>query len=118
MIEEGVCGVEYRAMNTGAPALGAARATHRLRLGETLTRGLGAGGNPEVGRKAAEESATAIREALTGADMVFITAGVGGRTRTPASPPGAQVAPEGGALAAAGGSTPFALEPPAHPRPP
>jgi cell division protein FtsZ len=110
MIEAGVSGVEYLAMNTDAQALGAARATHRLRLGETLTRGLGAGGNPEVGRKAAEESAPAIREALTGADMVFITAGMGGGTGTGASPLVAQVAREVGALAVAVVSTPFAFE--------
>ena len=110
MIEAGVSGVEYLAMNTDAQALGASRAMHRLRLGETLTRGLGAGGNPEVGRKAAEESATAIREALTGADMVFITAGMGGGTGTGASPLVAQVAREVGALAVAVVSTPFAFE--------
>jgi cell division protein FtsZ len=110
MIEAGVRGVEFLAMNTDAQALELARTPKRLRLGEALTRGLGAGGNPEIGRKAAEESYTAIREALAGADMVFITAGMGGGTGTGASPLLAQAAREQGALTVAVVTTPFAFE--------
>src|SRR5579884_2579922 len=110
MIEVGVRGVEFIAMNTDAQALELARAPRKLRLGETLTRGLGAGGNPEIGRKAAEESYKAIRESLSGADMVFITAGMGGGTGTGASPLVAQAARELGALAVAVVTTPFAFE--------
>ncbi len=110
MIAVGVHGVEFYAMNTDAQALQKAATPNRLRLGETLTRGLGAGGNPDVGRHAAEESFATIREALTGADMVFITAGMGGGTGTGASPLVAQAAREVGALAVAIVTTPFAFE--------
>ncbi|MGH2485126.1 MAG: cell division protein FtsZ, partial [Ktedonobacterales bacterium] len=110
MIEAKVPGIEFLAMNTDAQALGVSRAAKRIRLGETLTRGLGAGGNPEVGRKAAEESYDAIREALTGSDMVFITAGMGGGTGTGAAPLVAQAAREQGALAIDVVTTPFAFE--------
>jgi cell division protein FtsZ len=110
MIEAGVRGVEFLAMNTDAQALELARTPKRLRLGETLTRGLGAGGNPEIGRKAAEESYKAICAALAGADMVFITAGMGGGTGTGASPLVAQAAREQGALTVAVVTTPFAFE--------
>jgi cell division protein FtsZ len=110
MIEAGVAGVEFLVMNTDAQALGTARTPNRLRLGETLTRGLGAGGNPAIGRRAAEESYAAICEALAGADMVFITAGMGGGTGTGASPLVAQAAREGGALTVAVVTTPFAFE--------
>ncbi|MFI5275060.1 MAG: hypothetical protein ACHQ4H_18675, partial [Ktedonobacterales bacterium] len=77
MIDVGVRGVEFIAMNTVAQALELSHAPCKLRLGESLTRGLGAGGNPELGRKAAQESVAAIHEALSGADMVFVTAGMG-----------------------------------------
>ncbi len=110
MIEAQVRGVEFAAMNTDAQALGLSRATTRLRLGETLTRGLGAGGNPDIGRRAAEESAEQIAAALAGADMVFITAGMGGGTGTGAGPLVAQTAREQGALAVAVVTTPFAFE--------
>jgi cell division protein FtsZ len=110
MIEARVQGVEFLVMNTDAQALEMARTPNRLRLGETLTRGLGAGGNPEIGRRAAEESYTAICEALTGADMVFVTAGMGGGTGTGASPFVAQAAREVGALTVAVVTTPFAFE--------
>ncbi len=110
MIEAGVRGVEFIALNTDAQALDLSHAPRRLRLGETLTRGLGAGGNPELGRRAAEESEPAIRAALDGADMVFITAGMGGGTGTGASPLVAQAAREQGALAIAVVTTPFAFE--------
>ena len=110
MIEAGVQGVEFIALNTDAQALDLSRAPSRLRLGESLTRGLGAGGNPELGRRAAEESEAEIRAALDGADMVFITAGMGGGTGTGASPLVAQAARELGALAIAVVTTPFAFE--------
>ncbi|MGZ3680166.1 MAG: cell division protein FtsZ [Ktedonobacterales bacterium] len=110
MIDAGVRGVEFLAMNTDAQALEMSRAPHRQRIGETLTRGQGAGGDPEIGRRAAEESYTAIQQALAGADMVFITAGMGGGTGTGASPLVAQAAREQGALTVAVVTTPFAFE--------
>src|SRR3712207_9284263 len=76
MIEEGVAGVEFIAANTDVQALSSSKAETVIQLGPKLTRGLGAGGNPEVGRKAAEESEEALTNVLTGADMVFITAGM------------------------------------------
>lgn len=79
MIDEGVAGVEFIAANTDIQALSSSKAETVIQLGPKLTRGLGAGGQPEVGRKAAEESEEVLTEALTGADMVFITAGMGGR---------------------------------------
>lgn len=110
MIDAQVSGVEFLAMNTDAQALRLSRAATRLRIGEQLTRGLGAGGNPEIGRKAAEESYAAICETLSGADMVFITAGMGGGTGTGASPLVAHAAREQGALTVAIVTTPFAFE--------
>jgi cell division protein FtsZ len=110
MVNAGVHGVEFVAMNTDAQALAVSRATVRVRLGEKLTRGLGAGGDPLVGRRAAEESYPAIKQALAGADMVFITAGLGGGTGTGGAPLVAQAAREQGALAAAVVTTPFAFE--------
>ncbi len=110
MIQSAVRGVEFVAMNTDAQALDLSRAPRKLRLGESLTRGLGAGGNPEIGRKAAEESYQAIRDTLAGADLVFVTAGMGGGTGTGASPLVAQAAREQGALAVAVVTTPFAFE--------
>src|SRR5919204_2060375 len=86
MIQSGVHGVEFVAVNTDAQALARSEAPTRLRIGEKLTRGLGAGGNPQVGAKAAEESAEAIYQLFKGADMVFIAAGMGGGTGTGASP--------------------------------
>ena len=77
MIVEGLQGVEFIAVNTDAQALMLSQAPKCLRIGDTVTRGLGAGGNPEEGRKAAEESQDEIREVLQGADMVFVTAGMG-----------------------------------------
>lgn len=110
MIEAGVRGVEFVALNTDAQALALSRAPYRLRLGDALTRGLGAGGNPDLGRRAAEESDAAIRAALDGADMVFVTAGMGGGTGTGAAPLVARAARELGALAVAVVTTPFAFE--------
>jgi cell division protein FtsZ len=103
-------GVEFLAINTDAQALAQTGAPRRLRIGERLTRGLGAGGDPEVGLRAAEESHEAIRAALTGADMVFITAGMGGGTGTGASPAVALAAREVGALVVAVVTTPFDFE--------
>src|SRR5512136_3190071 len=80
MIEEGIQGVEFVAINTDAQALMLSKAPTRVRVGNKLTRGLGAGGDPEIGRKSAEESAEDLYNAMKGADMVLITAGVGGRT--------------------------------------
>src|SRR3984893_9477939 len=85
MIEAGVKGVEFITVNTDAQALHLSQAEHRLQIGEKLTRGLGAGANPEIGKKAAEESREQIANALRGADMVFVTAGMGGGTGTGAA---------------------------------
>ncbi len=110
MIKVGVGGVEFIAMNTDAQALETALAPAHVRLGEMLTHGLGAGGNPEIGEQAARESYEHIRDELAGADMVFITAGMGGGTGTGASPLVAQAAREVGALTVAVVTTPFAFE--------
>lgn len=81
MIDEGLQGVDFVAVNTDAQALMQSKATTRVRIGEKLTRGLGSGGDPETGRKAAEESAEQMYEVLRGSDMVFITSGMGGGDR-------------------------------------
>jgi len=94
MIQEGLQGVEFIAVNTDAQALMLSQAPTCLRIGDTVTRGLGAGGDPEQGRKAAEESQDEIREVLQGSDMVFITAGMGGGTGTGAAPIIGQIAKE------------------------
>lgn len=112
MIQEGVAGVQFIAMNTDAQALGESKAGKRLQLGETLTRGLGAGGNPEVGEKAAKESEKAIEEVLSGSDMVFITAGMGGGTGTGAAPVVAAVAKKMGILTVGVVTKPFLFEGP------
>lgn len=110
MINEGLGGVEFIAVNTDNQALMLSKAKTRVRIGEKLTRGLGAGGNPEIGRKAAEESAEEIYEVLRGADMVFIACGMGGGTGTGASPVIAQVAKELGALTIGVVTRPFTFE--------
>ncbi|HEX8991244.1 MAG TPA: cell division protein FtsZ [Anaerolineales bacterium] len=110
MIEEGIEGVEFIATNTDAQALGLSRAPTRVRLGDKLTRGLGAGGDPEIGRKAAEESADELYNVLKGADMVFVTAGMGGGTGTGAAPVVAQVSKECGALTIGVVTRPFTFE--------
>jgi cell division protein FtsZ len=110
MVRAKLRGVELLAINTDAQALAQTGAPQRLRIGTRLTRGLGAGGNPEIGLRAAEESHDAIRVALAGADMVFITAGMGGGTGTGASPAVAVTARELGALTVAIVTTPFAFE--------
>ncbi len=110
MIEEGIQGVEFVAINTDAQALMLSKASTRVRIGEKLTRGLGSGGNPETGRKAAEESAEDLYNVMKGADMVFITAGLGGGTGTGAAPIVAQVAKEVGALTIGVVTRPFTFE--------
>jgi len=110
MIEEGIQGVEFIAVNTDSQALNLARAASKVRIGEKLTRGLGAGGNPEMGRKSAEESAEALYASLKGADMVFVTAGLGGGTGTGAAPIVAQIAKECGALTIGVVTRPFTFE--------
>ncbi len=110
MIEEGIQGVEFIAINTDAQALMLSKAPTRVRIGEKLTRGLGSGGNPETGRKAAEESAEDLYNVLKGADMAFITAGLGGGTGTGAAPIVAQVAKEVGALTIGVVTRPFTFE--------
>jgi len=110
MIEEGIQGVEFIAANTDAQALTLSKAPLRVRLGDKLTRGLGAGGDPEIGRKAAEETADELYNVLKGADMVFITAGMGGGTGTGAAPVVAQVSKECGALTIGVVTRPFTFE--------
>lgn len=110
MIDEGVAGVEFIAANTDIQALSSSKAETVIQLGPKLTRGLGAGGQPEVGRKAAEESEEVLSEALTGADMVFITAGMGGGSGTGAAPVIARVAKSLGALTVAVVTRPFGFE--------
>jgi cell division protein FtsZ len=110
MIEGGVKGVEFIAVNTDAQALNLSQAEIKLQIGASLTRGLGAGANPEVGRKAVEESKSQLQEALEGADMVFVTAGMGGGTGTGAAPAIAQIARELGALTIGVVTRPFGFE--------
>jgi cell division protein FtsZ len=110
MIAEGIQGVEFVAINTDAQALLLSNATTRVRIGEKLTRGLGAGGNPEVGRKAAEESAEDLYNVLKGSDMVFVTAGLGGGTGTGGAPIVAQIAKDVGALTIGVVTRPFTFE--------
>ncbi|MCX7976940.1 MAG: cell division protein FtsZ, partial [Bellilinea sp.] len=110
MIEEGLSGIEFITVNTDAQALLLSKAPTRVRIGDKSTRGLGAGGNPEVGRKAAEESAEELYEVLKGSDMVFVTAGLGGGTGTGAAPIVAQIAKEVGALTIGVVTRPFTFE--------
>lgn len=110
MIENGVKGVEFITVNTDAQALHMAKAEHRLQIGDKLTRGLGAGANPDVGKKAAEESRELIMNTLRGADMVFVTAGMGGGTGTGAAPVIAEIAKECGALTVGVVTRPFTFE--------
>ncbi|WP_017753639.1 cell division protein FtsZ [Calidifontibacillus oryziterrae] len=110
MIEHGVQGVEFIAVNTDAQALNLSKAEIKLQIGTKLTRGLGAGANPEVGKKAAEESREQIEEALKGADMVFVTAGMGGGTGTGAAPVIASIAKSLGALTVGVVTRPFTFE--------
>ena len=110
MIEEHVQGVEFIAVNTDAQALVRSSAPTRIRVGDKATRGLGSGGQPSLGQKAAEESLDEIREAVEGADMVFIAAGMGGGTGTGGAPVVADVARESGALTVGVVTRPFDFE--------
>ncbi len=110
MIEAGVKGVEFVAVNTDVQALHYNKAQKKLHIGKTVTRGLGAGMDPELGRQAAEESQNEIREALKDADMVFVTCGLGGGTGTGASPIVAEIARDIGALTVAVVTKPFSFE--------
>lgn len=110
MIETGVKGVEFITVNTDAQALKVTKAEQKLQIGDKLTRGLGAGANPDVGKKAAEESREVITNSLKSADMVFVTAGMGGGTGTGAAPVIAELAKECGALTVGVVTRPFTFE--------
>ncbi|WP_125769638.1 cell division protein FtsZ [Companilactobacillus furfuricola] len=110
MVDTGIKGVQFIAANTDVQALESSQAETKIQLGPKLTRGLGAGSNPEIGQKAAQESEEAIKEALEGADMIFITAGMGGGTGTGAAPIVANIAKESGALTVGVVTRPFAFE--------
>ena len=110
MIQNGLDGVEFIAANTDAQALDRSLAPLKIQLGPELTRGLGAGGNPDVGRKAALEDVERLSEVLSGADMVFVTAGMGGGTGTGAAPIISQVAQDQGALTVGVVTKPFLFE--------
>lgn len=110
MIEDGVGGVEFIAANTDAQAIKQSLAAVKMQIGSSLTRGLGAGANPEIGRKAVEESKHQIEEVLKGADMVFVTAGMGGGTGTGAAPAIARIARKLGALTIGVVTRPFKFE--------
>ncbi len=110
MIASGLSGVDFWAINTDSQVLNMSSATNRIQIGDKLTNGLGAGGNPEKGEKAAQESRDDIMVALDGADMVFITAGMGGGTGTGAAPVVAQIAKELGALTVGVVTKPFSFE--------
>lgn len=110
MIESQVTGIEFWAINTDAQALNNAKAPQKLQIGQKITRGLGAGGNPAIGQKAAEESRDEIAHALENTDLVFITAGMGGGTGTGAAPIAAEVAKEMGCLTVGVVTRPFTFE--------
>lgn len=110
MIDSGVAGIEFWALNTDAQALTKANNSNHLQIGQKLTRGLGAGGNPAIGQKAAEESRDEISTAIEGADLVFITSGMGGGTGTGAAPVVAEAAKEAGALTVGVVTRPFTFE--------
>lgn len=110
MIEAGVQGAEFIAVNTDAQALMLSDAPKRIRIGDKVTKGMGSGGDPQIGQKAAEESADELYEVIQGADMVFITSGEGGGTGTGAAPVVARIAREAGALAVAVVTKPFSFE--------
>ncbi len=110
MVDAGVKGVEFIAVNTDVQALHYNKASKKIHIGKSITRGLGAGMNPELGRQAAEESQNDIRDALKDADMVFVTCGLGGGTGTGASPIVAEIARDLGALTVAVITRPFSFE--------
>ena len=112
MVRTNIRGVDFVAMNTDVQALHHNSASHKLHIGKTVTRGLGAGMDPEMGKRSAEESQNEIRDALKGADMVFITCGLGGGTGSGASPVVAEIAREVGALTVAVVTKPFSFEGP------
>ncbi|MEL6491817.1 MAG: cell division protein FtsZ, partial [Cyanobacteria bacterium J06621_3] len=110
MIDSGLAGIEFWTVNTDAQALTYSSTTNTMQLGQKLTRGLGAGGNPSIGQKAAEESRDEIFQAVEGSDLVFITAGMGGGTGTGAAPVVAECAKEAGALTVGVITRPFTFE--------
>ncbi|WP_258359338.1 cell division protein FtsZ [Moorella sulfitireducens (nom. illeg.)] len=110
MIAAGLRGVEFISVNTDAQALRLCQAEQKVQIGAKLTKGLGAGANPEIGKKAAEESREELAQRLQGADMVFVTAGMGGGTGTGAAPVVAQIAKEAGALTVGVVTRPFSFE--------
>ncbi|MBC7287603.1 MAG: cell division protein FtsZ [Armatimonadetes bacterium] len=110
MIESGLIGVEYIAINTDAQVLDLSAAEQKIQIGREITKGLGTGGDPEIGRRAAEEGRQEVMMALDGSDMVFITAGMGGGTGTGAGPVVAAIAKELGALTVAVVTRPFTVE--------
>ncbi|MCW5879114.1 MAG: cell division protein FtsZ [Anaerolineales bacterium] len=110
MIEQGMPGIEFVAVNTDGQALLLSNADTKVRIGDKLTRGMGSGGDPETGRKAAEESADELMHVLNGADMVFVTAGIGGGTGTGAAPVVAKLAREAKALTIGVVTRPFSFE--------
>ncbi len=110
MIDAGLRGIEFIALNTDKQALNSSKADMKLQIGEKLTRGLGAGANPEIGERAAEENRNEITESLEGADMIFITAGMGGGTGTGAAPVVASIAKELGILTVGVVTKPFTFE--------
>lgn len=112
MVKAGIRGVDFMVMNTDVQALHHNSASHKLHIGKTITRGLGAGMDPEVGKRSAEESQNEIREMLKDADMVFVTCGLGGGTGSGASPVIAQIAKDMGALTVAVVTKPFGFEGP------
>ena len=112
MISSGILGAEFIAINTDKQVLVHSQATHKIQIGEKSTHGMGAGGKPEVGAKAADESRDVIADALKGTDMVFITAGMGGGTGTGAAPIIAQIARENGCLTVGVVTKPFKFEGP------
>ena len=110
MVQEEIQGVEFVAVNTDAQAMAITEAPTRIQLGEKLTRGLGVGGDHSLGQRAAEESRDELKEVVSGADMVFITCGMGGGTGTGAAPVVAEIAKQGGALTIAVVTKPFSFE--------
>ncbi|MBE5821911.1 MAG: cell division protein FtsZ [Clostridiales bacterium] len=110
MVEEGLKGVEFISINTDRQALNLSKATKKMQIGEKITKGLGAGANPDIGAEAAEESREEIAEMLKGADMVFVTAGMGGGTGTGGAPVVAQIAKEMGILTVGVVTKPFVFE--------
>lgn len=110
MVDSNVKGVEFIAINTDKQALEISKASIKIQIGDKLTRGLGAGANPEIGKCSAEESRAEIAEAIKGADMVFITSGMGGGTGTGAAPIVAEVSKQMGILTVAVVTKPFPFE--------